>query len=168
MATISALDRVSPHSAVAELKSIVLDQQKLIETLPASASLACVASFTSARLKLYEQNVRAANAAAAAIVQAKEDEPNLCWARKYNEGKGAQCSRGRIEGNDYCKQHLNGSHKEGDVRITGIGSVPLHPCMACDEEFHSDHPKYQDAVSWKVYLVGHKVKFDEAKKTARR
>ena len=118
MATISALDRVSPHSAVAELKSIVFDQQKQIETLAAlvdnmvmtycgsgdsngsrgvcnetparqvkfSESESVIYQYRlqmyvkvdeaveEARLKLYEQNVRAANAAAAAIVQAKEDE----------------------------------------------------------------------------------------------
>jgi hypothetical protein len=35
MENMSGLDRVSPHSAVAELKSIVFDQQKQIETLAA-------------------------------------------------------------------------------------------------------------------------------------
>ena len=61
----------------------------------------------------------------------KQKEGNICYARVYNEGKGGRCNNTAKDNKwCYCSQHNNqyieGKLKNGDVRITGKGSIPNH------------------------------------------
>tara|TARA_R110000824_G_scaffold219413_3_gene406303 strand:+ start:822 stop:1424 length:603 start_codon:yes stop_codon:yes gene_type:complete len=74
-----------------------------------------------------------------------------CWARKWNMGNGARCCLKATIG-DYCKTHFNGNLKEGDVRITGVGSVPKHKVMESNENFISDLECVETADDMKSYI----------------
>ena len=67
-----------------------------------------------------------------------EDYEGKCWARKFNKGKGERCCVVALNGKDYCKTHIKSKLQNGDMRITGKGSVPFNKCVECDEEFNND------------------------------
>jgi hypothetical protein len=61
-----------------------------------------------------------------------------CWARKFNNGKGERCCVYAPNGKDYCKTHITSKLQNGDVRITGKGSIPFNKCLECDAPFNND------------------------------
>ena len=50
-------------------------------------------------------------------------EGERCMARTWNRGKGAQCSRRRAEGSEYCAQHADAAAK-GALRHGRIDAKP--------------------------------------------
>ena len=60
-----------------------------------------------------------------------ETDPDACcYARVWNGGCGGRCSFRRTQG-DYCKTHFGQAMiqklKHGDIRVEGVGSIPLQP-----------------------------------------
>jgi uncharacterized coiled-coil protein SlyX len=60
------------------------------------------------------------------------EQDTTCWARVWNNGLAGRCNRPQIEG-CYCKQHgkqvADKGLTNGDVRITGEGSIPNNKAL---------------------------------------
>mgnify|MGYP003633656363 CR=1 FL=1 len=76
-----------------------------------------------------------------------DDFQGQCWARKFNKGEGQRCCVAALNGKDYCKTHQTSKLQNGDMRITGIGSIPFNKCLECDDDFNNDKDDY-DVKEW--------------------
>jgi hypothetical protein len=116
-------------------------------------------SINNAELRLWLKNpdevkiIKAPVKNSTEVKPAKECEEfeGQCWARKWNMGKGARCCFKATIG-DYCKTHFNGNLKEGDVRITGVGSVPNHKVMESNDDFKSELECVKTSAEMKSYI----------------
>ena len=70
--------------------------------------------------------------------RACEEFEGQCWARKFNKGVGERCCVKRLNGKDYCKTHQTAKLQNGDMRITGKGSIPFNKCLESDAPFNND------------------------------
>ena len=69
--------------------------------------------------------------------RACDEYEGQCWARKLNKDEGQRCCVAALNGKDYCKTHQTSKLQNGDVRITGKGSIPLNKCLECDAPFNN-------------------------------
>ena len=83
---------------------------------------------------------------------------SYCWARVWNGKTGGRCNRKHIDGS-YCKQHAEQVEKKegltnGDVRITGKGSIPLN--KALERKLYSEATDLVVAEGVDIAVVGKK------------